>query len=336
METPQLSICIPTYNRGKYLGETISSIIRQVDPAEASRVEICISDNASTDDTESLVQKLQSKTPVRIVYSRNSKNLGADANYLRAVELASGDYCWYMGSDDVAVLGSLARFLREIGQGHDIYLCNRIDCDIDMEYICHRYWLDASISCEVFDLNDPAQFRRYAENAQSVGALFGYLSSIVFRREKWKAVSIDPIFIGTAYSHVYILLSFIKTGCTLKYFSEHLVKSRGGNDSFWSPSNDGIVKRIMIDIDGYLLLAEKLFASAPTYFNGVLRVLRAERPAAKTMATLRLRTNQKTWSHVAKKLRKAGYAKILIYLIGIMKPIFSTAKLVRDFSSSKL
>lgn len=335
MATPRLSICIPTYNRRKYLGDTITSITTQVSAADASRIEICVSDNASTDGTEILISELQNTTPVRIIFSRNKTNLGADANYLRAVELASGDYCWYMGSDDIAAPGSLARFLREIDDGHDIYLCNRIDCDIEMKYICDRFWLKRSIRSAVFDFTMQDEFRRYAKYSLSVGALFGYLSSIVFKREKWQAVSIDPIFIGTAYSHVYMLMSFIKTGCTLKYLSDHLVNARGGNDSFWAPSNDGIVKRIMIDIDGYLLLADKLFASSPAHFNGVLQVLRAERPAVKTLAILRLRTEDQSWDNIAKKLKHAGYSAWLIQLFGMMKPLVSTVKRLRDLCVSR-
>jgi len=335
METPRLSVCIPTYNRCKYLAETIASITSQVASADASKIEICISDNASTDGTDVLIQNLQGHTPVRIVYSRNDTNLGADANYLRAIELASGDYCWYMGSDDIAVPGSLARFLREIDEEHDIYLCNRIDCDIEMTFIRNRYWLDTSIRSEVFDFTEPAQFRRYAEHSKSVGALFGYLSSIVFKRKKWQAVTIDPVFMGTAYSHVYMLLSFMRTGCKLKYFSEHLVKSRGGNDSFWAPSNDGIIKRIMIDIDGYLLLAERLFSSSPVHFNGVLRILRAERPAVKTLSVLRLRTDENVWKQISKRFEKAGYSTLVIHLIGIMKPVVSTLKRIRDYGVSR-
>lgn len=335
MEAPRISICIPTYNRRRYLNETITSILNQVMPKDSSLVEICISDNASTDGTEALIQDLQRNTSVRIVYSRNATNLGADANYLRAVELASGDYCWYMGSDDVAIPGSLARFLREIDEEHDIYLCNRIDCDIEMNYICDRYWLDASIQSEIFDFADPNQFSKYADYSKSVGALFGYLSSIVFKRKKWQAVAIDPIFIGSAYSHVYMLLSFVKTGCSLKYISDHLVKSRGGNDSFWSPSNDGIIKRIMIDIDGYFLLAERLFAYSPAHFNGVLKVLRAERPSMKTLSILRLRANEQVWDQIVERCKKAGYSALLIHLIGMMKPVLLIIKRIRDYSVSR-
>lgn len=330
MDQPRLSICIPTYNRRKYLGETITSISRQIDAADASQVEICVSDNASTDDTEALIAEIQQSTPVRIVYSRSERNMGADANYLRAVELASGDYCWLMGSDDVAMPGSVQTFLREIENGHDVYLCNRVDCDINMNPVRNNFWLDESVSTSIFDLADPVQFEKYTRLSKSIGALFSYLSSLVFKRKKWVAIQIDPRFLGSAYAHVYMLSSFIRTGCELKYLSDHLVLSRGGNDSFWSPDNKGIINRIMIDIDGYLLLAENLFLGSRTYFKGVLRVLRAERPALKTLAILRLRADSSTWATISGKLRRAGYPSTLIFLISMAKPLVWAVKQLRD------
>lgn len=53
---PLLSICIPTYNRSQYLKETIDSIIGQ-EEFKSENVEIVISDNCSTDDTEIVCKK---------------------------------------------------------------------------------------------------------------------------------------------------------------------------------------------------------------------------------------------------------------------------------------
>ncbi len=47
-----LSICIATYNRAEYIGETLESIIPQV----TDEVEIVIVDGASTDNTSSVVK----------------------------------------------------------------------------------------------------------------------------------------------------------------------------------------------------------------------------------------------------------------------------------------
>lgn len=327
--TIKLSICIPTYNRKTFLRETIESIINQADSGNYKKIEVCISDNASTDGTQELINNIQANTPVRIIYSRSERNLGPDANYLRSVELASGDYCWFMGSDDVALPGSLNTILCEIDHEYDIYLFNRVDCDIALRPICNRYWLDESLTGGLYDLADSKQFDKYSRQSKSIGSLFSYLSSIVFKRTKWQAIEVDSIFIGTAYSHVYMLMSFIKMGCILKYCSNHLVLSRGGNDSFWNPTNDGIIKRIMIDIDGYLMLADRLFNDSQAHYQGVLRVLRAERPALSTLAILRLRTNSSSWSVVSKKFHKAGYSKTLIFLIGIAKPMIWLVKQIR-------
>ena len=330
MGQPKLSICIPTYNRAKYLEDTIKSIFDQFDETNVTDVEICISDNASVDGTKELIEKLQKNSTVQIVYSRSQYNMGADTNFLRAVELASGDYCWFMGSDDTAAPGSLNTFLAEIEYGHDIYICNRIDCDINMIPTSNRYWLDKSISSEVFDLSDQEQFLKYTRLSTSVAALFGYLSSIVFKRDRWNNIQVDESFIGTGYIHVYMLMSFIRTGCIVKYFSDHLVHSRGGNDSFQAVGNDGAIKRMLIDIDGYTLIADKFFSNSPMHFHSILSVLRVERPPLKTIVALRLRADNQNWSLIRKKLLYAGYPFTLTILIGCVKPILSIVKLARD------
>ena len=57
---PLLSICVPTYNREIYLQECLDSIISQ-DSFDEDTIEIIISDNASTDGTQSLIKKYQEK-----------------------------------------------------------------------------------------------------------------------------------------------------------------------------------------------------------------------------------------------------------------------------------
>ena len=52
-----LSICIPTYNREKYLQDTLESIVSQDIFKNTNDVDIVISDNASTDGTRELVEK---------------------------------------------------------------------------------------------------------------------------------------------------------------------------------------------------------------------------------------------------------------------------------------
>ena len=73
--TTLVTIGIPTYNRAAgFLHDALSSAVQQTH----KNIEIIVSDNASTDDTESLV--LGFNDP-RIRYIKHAKNIGANNNF---------------------------------------------------------------------------------------------------------------------------------------------------------------------------------------------------------------------------------------------------------------
>ena len=115
---PELSVCIPTWNRAPYLALLLDSLL----PQATDEVEVVVSDNGSDDDTERVVEAYRPRFP-RLVYHRWERNMGADRNYLKSVEVASGKYCWLSGSDDLAAPGAVERILRRARAGeHEIYL----------------------------------------------------------------------------------------------------------------------------------------------------------------------------------------------------------------------
>lgn len=89
MDKPLLSICIPTYNRYKYLKHSLNSIICQKEFQE-KKVEIVISDNASTDDTQKLCKEYSSHFE-NIHYYRNPENVH-DRNFPLALSRGKGIY----------------------------------------------------------------------------------------------------------------------------------------------------------------------------------------------------------------------------------------------------
>lgn len=92
----KVSVCIPTYNYGHFIGEAVESVLRQ----SLQDFEIIITDNASQDDTELIVARLCERDP-RIRYQRNAENLGMVANWNRCLELATGEYVKYLCADDI-------------------------------------------------------------------------------------------------------------------------------------------------------------------------------------------------------------------------------------------
>lgn len=92
----KFSICIPQYNRIKFLLKSLSLIEKQTHPD----IEIVISDDASADETVSEIAKLKQTYRYPIVFHRFEKNQGYDRNYRKSMELATGDYCIILGNDD--------------------------------------------------------------------------------------------------------------------------------------------------------------------------------------------------------------------------------------------
>jgi len=271
-------------------------------------IEICVSDNASTDNTDDVIDEFKNTYPlVRLVHSKNNENVGADRNYLRVVEIASGDYCWLFGSDDALVPGAICSIFQELQQfNYDIILSNRIECDIDLNQLRKQYWLDLNAGSCVYNFNDSSDITKYFQEARSLGALFSYLSSIVVNRASWNTIKFDESFIGTVYSHVYILLSLVLKGAILKYHVEPTVLCRGGNDSFIQKS---LARRVVLDLHGYVLMADTLFGNDKVIYNFFLRVLKTECAnsyfkSLRSILKIRLCSMQGDWQYLMNCYKK--------------------------------
>ena len=93
---PTVSIGMPVYNGVPFLNEALDSILAQT----YRDFELVISDNASTDETESICRAYAASDP-RIRYYRQQENLGAMPNFNRVCELSRGQYFKWAACDDV-------------------------------------------------------------------------------------------------------------------------------------------------------------------------------------------------------------------------------------------
>ena len=97
-----LSIGIPVYNSEHCVGAAIESIQAQT----YRNVEIVISDNCSTDSTRAICLRYAA-TDDRIRYHRNTTNIGMEPNFLRVLQLATGEFFMWTCADDIRPAGSL-------------------------------------------------------------------------------------------------------------------------------------------------------------------------------------------------------------------------------------
>jgi len=102
-----LSICIPNYNRGKYLNNCLNSILL-AKSISSLKFEICISDNGSTDNISQIVNHYKKKKLI-INYKKNRKNLGFGANFQKVVNMAKGEFIWIIGNDDLLYIHALQK-----------------------------------------------------------------------------------------------------------------------------------------------------------------------------------------------------------------------------------
>ena len=99
VETPRVSIVLPTCDRRDQTSACVSSLLEQ----DFDDFEIVLVDDGSADGTAEAVEALASTRPDRTVrVLRNERNLGANASRNRGVEAARGSLVAFLDSDCVA------------------------------------------------------------------------------------------------------------------------------------------------------------------------------------------------------------------------------------------
>lgn len=107
---PVLSICIPTYNRSTYLDNTLSQLTKENVFINTNDVEIVISDNYSTDNTEDICRKYQNRFGNKICYYRQLKNI-EDKNFTYVLGMAHGKYAKLNNDNLFFKTGELEKFV---------------------------------------------------------------------------------------------------------------------------------------------------------------------------------------------------------------------------------
>ena len=155
---PIVSICIPTYNRSRYLDCLLHDLAEHIDDLGFS-YELLIGDNASEDDTPEVVQKYVDRLNVR--YFRRPENIGPAHNLAELFRTARGRYLVYVADDDLLILGALGHHIAYLEANPDVgavfapwFLHDRVEvADFDRFYqIEQETRIDARNHGALFDL----------------------------------------------------------------------------------------------------------------------------------------------------------------------------------------
>lgn len=179
-----LTISVPTFNRAKELRVLLDEISIQARDVPDGALSVLVSDNASTDDTATVVDSMRRKLADQLVelkYLRNKTNIGFSPNVIKAVENAAGEYVLIMGDDDSLEPGTL-KFLLDQMSFHpetDVFFLRSVEYDSDLL----RRMSEPTV--------DPCDVRVFGDGVKYIETVRGFppalVSGYVVRKSAWLA-----------------------------------------------------------------------------------------------------------------------------------------------------
>lgn len=219
MNETKLSICMATYNRGRFIGETLDSILNQIVPG----VELVIVDGASPDNTPEVMAQYLLRYP-EIRYFREQENSGVDGDYDKAVGYARGEYCWLVTDDDLLSPLAVSRVLEFLSEEFDLVVVNSQVRNADFSKVLETCVLKFTTDKE-YVAKDGEEF--FAE----VANYLSFIGGVVVKRSLW--LERDRLsYYGTLFIHIGVIFQHPPIN-KVKVIADPLIIIRYGN-AMWT------------------------------------------------------------------------------------------------------
>jgi abequosyltransferase len=198
-----LAIVIPTYNRAIFLEETLKNVFSEINRYPNREILVCVSDNCSTDNTESIVKSFFDRG---IKYHRNESNLGFDGNVDASILLADcAKYVLILSDDDFLIEDSLSHYFTLIEKGVSVAYCAAVFMTHDMQAV-NLEFRDQSFKY----LKEPSIyiFKSGVEYYAKTKKINCGISGVMFHREKYLLID-RKAFIGCQFIHVGVIFKML-------------------------------------------------------------------------------------------------------------------------------
>lgn len=113
------TVVVSCYNQETYIAECLESIVQQETECD---FKILVADDASTDNTQKIIQQFKSQYPEKIECILREKNLGPAGNYIDAHTRAQGDIIFHIDGDDVMIPGKIQQQWKIFTQNPEVNL----------------------------------------------------------------------------------------------------------------------------------------------------------------------------------------------------------------------
>lgn len=137
IDNPKVSVVVPVYNTEAYVEEAVRSIMNQT----LKNIEIIIIDDGSTDNSLSVIKKLAFEDNRIRFHSQTNQGLSNTRNF--GIETASGEFIYFMDSDDILAPGAFE-------------ICYQLCVDEDLDFV----FFDAESFSEDTDISLGFDYQR--------------------------------------------------------------------------------------------------------------------------------------------------------------------------------
>lgn len=202
---PILTIGIPTYNRGRFLSSSLGSICREFGNNED--VEILVSNNGSTDNTEEIILDFK-KRYNNVVYYKQDENVGFDRNLKTILDLAKGEFIKGHGDDDYIIDGKLSPIIQEIQKASDFDL-----------FFINTYQHEFSVISKGID--------NYIKGTRNSNGIT-FISTIIFRKSAYNNIIDKEKHVGSKIYQLYIQMEILKNNPNFYIFGGPFIAGGSG------------------------------------------------------------------------------------------------------------
>lgn len=190
---PVFSICIPAYNRAHHMARLLDSIFQQ--DFNDFNIVICEDCSKERGTIAKIVADYSQAHPGAISYYENEENLGYDGNIRNLVEKADGEFCFFMGNDDVLCAGALSTVADVIRRNPDV------------GFVLKSYRFSDKSSGHIGqDVRYFTEERRFAKGREAILVCYrrsGVIAGYVIRRDAAQAAATDR-YDGTLYYQMHL------------------------------------------------------------------------------------------------------------------------------------
>lgn len=258
-----LSIVIPTYNRSALLKKTLDQLYEQISPERFNDIEVLVSDNASTDDTQIMANAwLATNKKINFSYTRNNENVGFDRNCDAGARRAKGKFVWFMSDDDSLVDGAVEKVYKSLERESDVVFAfvnySMLTPGFD-EYFPYKYTQNLKLSADELMIQSKLGF--------------SFITSCIFKREAWCSIDLTN-YIGTHWMQLYAAKDAAIMGKSL-IIAEPLIKMRREGLQESRNEKKSIHRKIDIFMEYHLCFLDFLATFKNSkYSNEAVKVIR--------------------------------------------------------------